>query len=84
VRPPNNIASQDSNADVGKGSKNNNRESKDNNNSNASSPSDAFNNLAIYTFKDNLAILRNYYLISINKTVDIFKIYNFMQLAIRK
>ncbi|KAH8743978.1 Tetratricopeptide repeat-domain-containing protein [Diaporthe sp. PMI_573] len=74
VRPPDKIVSQDGIAD----------ESEDHNNSHASSASDTSEGSAVQIFEDDLAILRNYCLISLNKTGDIFEMHNLVQLATRK
>lgn len=84
VRPPDTIASQDGEAYEGKGDDSNDGESGDDGDSHASSASDASEDSAAQTFEDDLAVLRNYYLISFNKTGDIFEMHNLVQLAMKK
>lgn len=84
VRPPDNNSSQDGNADEGKDDESNDGESDDNDDSDASSDSDASDDSAVQAFEDDLAVLRNYCLISLNKTGDIFEMHNLVQLAMRK
>lgn len=74
VRPPDNIASQDSNT----------KDCDEGDDSDVSSPSDASEHPAVQAFKDDLAILRNYCLISLNKTGDVFGMHSLVQLATRK
>lgn len=84
VRPPYNTASQDSNQREcdDDGSKHNESEIEDD--SNASSASNATEASAVLTFEDDLTILRNYCLISLNKTGDVFEMHSLVQLATRK
>lgn len=64
------------------GSKHSERENDDD--SIASSFSDASEDAAVQVFKDDLTILRNYCLISLNKTGDVFEMHSLVQLATRK
>ncbi|KAL2280604.1 hypothetical protein FJTKL_12427 [Diaporthe vaccinii] len=84
VRPSDNIASQDGDVYEGKGDESNGGESEDDDDIDASSASDASEDSAAQTFEDDLAMLRSYYLISLNKTGDVFEMHNLMQLATRK
>lgn len=74
VRPPDNIASQDSNT----------KESDGDDDSDVSTPSDASEDPAVQAFNDDVTILRNYCLISLNKTGDVFGMHSLVQLATRK
>lgn len=74
VRPPDNIASQDSNT----------KECDGDDDSDVSTPSDASEDPAVQVFKEDLTILRNYCLISLNKTEDVFGMHSLVQLATRK
>jgi tetratricopeptide (TPR) repeat protein len=84
VRPPDNIVSHEGDADKGKGDVSDDSESEDDDNSDTSSASDASEDSAAQTFEDDLLMLRNYCLISLNKTGDIFEMHNLVQLAMRK
>lgn len=84
VRPPDNIASQESNTKECDNDGSKHSESGDDDDSDVSSPSDASEDPAVQAFKDDLTILRNYCLISLNKTGDVFGMHNLVQLATRK
>jgi hypothetical protein len=76
--------SQDDSAGESNGDVSNDGESEDDDDSSASGTSNAFEDSSTQTFKDDLAILRNYYLISLNKEGDIFEMHNLVQLATKK
>ena len=84
VRPPDNIVSQDGNADEGQGDMNADGESEDDDDSDTSSASDASEDAAAQTFEDDVLMLRNHCLISLDKTGHVFEMHNLVQLATRK
>ncbi|KAH8742291.1 hypothetical protein F5883DRAFT_656864 [Diaporthe sp. PMI_573] len=84
VRSPHNVVNQDSITNESAGDVSKDSESEDDDDSDVSSASDASEYSAAQTFEDDLAILRNYCLISLNKTGDVFEMHNLVQLATRK
>lgn len=84
VRPPFNKASQDSNTRECNDDGSKHSASGNDDDSDASSPSDASEDPAVQAFKDDITILRNYSLISVNKTEDVFGMHSLVQLATRK
>lgn len=84
VRPPYNITSQNSNTEECDHDGFKHSESEDDDDSDVSSPSDASEDPAVQAFKDDLTVLRNYCLISLDKTGDVFGMHSLVQLATRK
>lgn len=84
LRPPDNFESQDSNTKECDDDGSKHSESEYDDDSDVSSPSDASENPAVQAFKDDVTILRNYCLISLNKTGDVFGMHSLVQLATRK
>lgn len=84
VRPPYNITSQNSNTEECDHDGIKHSESEDDDDSDVSSPSDASEDPAVQAFKDDLTVLRNYCLISLDKTGDVFGMHSLVQLATRK
>lgn len=82
LRPLDN--SQDSNANIWEGNVSEDRQNEDDNNSDASSANDPSEDLAAQTFESELTMLRNYCLISLNKTGDVFQMHSLVQLAIKQ
>lgn len=84
VRPLDNMASQDSNQRECDDDGSKRSESGNDDDSDASSHNGASENTAVQAFEEDLTTLRNYCLISLNKTGDVFEMHSLVQLATRK